>query len=91
MLETYPALPPTLPPVKDGMTATQISPGQLELVDDETKKLAVEILKDDIEALIIRRGNFLRDKLQGLGKTCWTLVNSSRGLARILPRLMAQI
>jgi ABC-type transporter Mla subunit MlaD len=70
MLETYLALPPAfarLHPVKDGKTATQIFIGQLQLLDGEMKKLAVDILKDDTEALIVH-GNFLREKFQGSGK-----------------------
>jgi Ca-activated chloride channel family protein len=70
MLETYLALPPAfarLHPMKDGKTATQIFIEQLQLLDGEMKKLAVDILKDDTEALIIH-GNFLRDKFQGSNK-----------------------
>jgi len=70
MLETYLALPPAfarLHPVKDGKTATQIFLGQLELLDGEMKKLAVDILKDDTEALIVH-GSFLREKFQSPGK-----------------------
>jgi hypothetical protein len=66
MLENYLALPPAfarLHPVKDGKTATQIFIGQLELLDKEMKKLAVDILKNDTEALIVH-GNFLREKFQ---------------------------
>lgn len=70
MLETYLALPPAfarLHPMKDGKTATQIFIGQLQLLDGEMKKLAVDILKDDTEALIVH-GNFLREKFQGSDK-----------------------
>ena len=70
MLETYLALPPAfarLHPMKDGKTATQIFIGQLQLLDGEMKKLAVDILKDDTEALIVH-GNFLREKFQGSGQ-----------------------
>jgi ABC-type transporter Mla subunit MlaD len=70
MLETYLALPPAfarLHPVKDGKTATQLFVGQLQLLDVEMKRLAVDILKDDTEALIVH-GNFLREKFQGPGK-----------------------
>lgn len=71
MLETYLALPSAfarLHPVKDGKTATQIFLGQLELLDEEMKKLAVDILKDDTEALIVH-GNFLREKFQSPSKS----------------------
>jgi hypothetical protein len=70
MLETYLALPSAfarLHPLKDGKTATQIFIGQLQLLDVEMKKLAVDILKDDTEALIVH-GNFLREKFQGSDK-----------------------
>jgi len=70
MLETFLALPPAfarLHPLKDGKTAKQIFVGQLQLLDAEMKKLAVDILKDDTEALIVH-GNFLREKFQGSDK-----------------------
>ena len=66
MLETYLALPPAfarLHPLKDGKTATQIFIGQLQLLDAEMNKLAVDILKNDTEALIVH-GNFLKEKFQ---------------------------
>ncbi|MDD5036347.1 MAG: hypothetical protein PHE55_16500 [Methylococcaceae bacterium] len=70
MLETYLALPPAfarLHPVKDGKTATQIFIEQLQLLDAEMKKLAVDILQDDTQALIAH-GNFLREKFSVSGQ-----------------------
>lgn len=70
MLETYLALPPAyarLHPVKDGKTATQVFIEQLQLLDTEMQKLAVDILKDDTQALIVH-GNFLREKFSGADK-----------------------
>lgn len=70
MLETYLALPSAfarLHPLKDGKTATQIFTEQLQLLDAEMKNLAVDILKNDTEALIVH-GNFLREKFQGGNK-----------------------
>ncbi|PZN82012.1 MAG: hypothetical protein DM484_07190 [Candidatus Methylumidiphilus alinenensis] len=66
MLETYLALPPAfarLHLLKDGKTATHIIIEQLQLLDAEMKKLAVDILKNDTEALIVH-GNFLREKFR---------------------------
>ncbi len=70
MLETYLALPPAfarLHPLKDNKTAAQILTEQLQLLDEEMKKLVVDIVKNDTEALIIH-GNFLREKFQGADK-----------------------
>ena len=70
MLETYLALPPAfarLHPVKDGKTATEVFIGQLQLLDAEMNKLAVDILKNDTEALIVH-GNFLKEKFQSSDK-----------------------
>jgi ABC-type transporter Mla subunit MlaD len=70
MLETYLALPPAyarLHPVKDGKTTTQVFIEQLQLLDAEMQKLAVDILKDDTDALIVH-GNFLREKFSSASK-----------------------
>ena len=70
MLETYLALPPAyarLHPVKDGKTSTQVFIEQLQLLDAEMRKLALDVLQDDTQALIVH-GNFLREKFAAAGQ-----------------------